>query len=132
MSKSTVSPKKMTDDQEFAERMLRILESQRVLGVDAYPPTLRRLAELCDLRPSDPLVKRLRTRPFFQNFSRIWSVPMSQLVSGRAVFYGERPEQLRPPRYLKLVNSGGSPSPGSRVAAPVPRSLCRSVEEIPA
>jgi hypothetical protein len=37
----------------LAERMLRVLESQRDLGADAYPPTLRRLAELCGLNGSN-------------------------------------------------------------------------------
>jgi hypothetical protein len=40
----------------LAERMLAVLESQRLLGEGAYPPTLRRLAELSDVKASDPRV----------------------------------------------------------------------------
>jgi hypothetical protein len=43
---------------ELAERMLVVLESQRRLGAEAYPPTLRRLAELCDLNASDTRVTK--------------------------------------------------------------------------
>ena len=38
---------------ELAERMRLVLEAQRRLGADAYPPTLRRLAELCEVNASD-------------------------------------------------------------------------------
>jgi hypothetical protein len=40
----------------LAVRILGVLESQRRLGGDSYPPSLRRLAELCGLRASDKLV----------------------------------------------------------------------------
>lgn len=56
MSNPTVTKRKKADDTavaELAAKMLSSLESLRVLGGDAYPPTLRRLAELCDMRPSD-------------------------------------------------------------------------------
>jgi hypothetical protein len=43
---------------ELAQRMLLVLESQRRLGAEAYPPTLRRLAELCERNASDALVPR--------------------------------------------------------------------------
>ncbi len=42
----------------LARRMLAVLESQRHLGSPAYPPTVRRLAELCELRASDKLVPK--------------------------------------------------------------------------
>jgi hypothetical protein len=38
---------------DLARRMLAVLASQKRLGADAYPPTLGRLAELCDLNASD-------------------------------------------------------------------------------
>jgi hypothetical protein len=41
---------------ELARRMLAVLESQRVLGSSAYPPTLHRLAELCEVNPYSPQV----------------------------------------------------------------------------
>ena len=43
---------------ELASRMLRVLESQRELGGDAYPPTWSRLVELCDLNVSNKLVSK--------------------------------------------------------------------------
>ena len=43
---------------ELAERMVLVLESQRRLGGEAYPPTLRRLAELCERNASDTLVPK--------------------------------------------------------------------------
>ena len=46
------------DGAELAGRMLLVLEAQRQLGAEAYPLTLRRLAELCDRNASDPLVTK--------------------------------------------------------------------------
>jgi|GEM_PF-2662602 len=40
----------------LAERMRKVLESQRRLGGNAYPPPLRRLVELCELKASDSRV----------------------------------------------------------------------------
>ena len=37
----------------LAERMIRVLESQRRLGDGSYPPTFEKLAILCGSRPSD-------------------------------------------------------------------------------
>jgi hypothetical protein len=51
-------PKPKDDGSELARRMVLVLESQRTLGADAYPPTLRRLAALCDANPSDPRVAK--------------------------------------------------------------------------
>jgi hypothetical protein len=45
-------------EQELATRMLLVLEAQRKLGADAYPPTLRRLAELCEWKASNTLVTK--------------------------------------------------------------------------
>jgi len=42
----------------LAERMRLVLEAQRRLGADAYPPTLRRLAELCEVNASDTRVTK--------------------------------------------------------------------------
>ena len=46
------------DGSELAGRMIAVLEAQRRLGDGAYPPTLRRLAELCDLNGSDARVAK--------------------------------------------------------------------------
>jgi hypothetical protein len=43
---------------ELAERMRLVLEAQRRLGPDAYPSTLRRLAELCEINASDTRVPK--------------------------------------------------------------------------
>jgi hypothetical protein len=45
---SWAMPAKRDAATELAEKMLRALEAQRDLGTNAYPPTLRRLAELAD------------------------------------------------------------------------------------
>jgi hypothetical protein len=45
-------------DELLAGRMLAVLESQRPLGAPAYPPTLRRLAELCEVKASDSRVPK--------------------------------------------------------------------------
>ena len=50
--------KKPDDRAELAGRMLAVLEAQRRLGNEAYPPTLRRLAELCNLNASDTRVTK--------------------------------------------------------------------------
>ncbi len=45
-------------EEVLARRMLKVLESQRRLGGAAYPPTLRRLAQLCDVHGSDARVPK--------------------------------------------------------------------------
>src|SRR5438445_5834506 len=45
-------------EEVLARRMLKVLESQRRLGGAAYPPTLRRLAELCEVKGSDARVPK--------------------------------------------------------------------------
>jgi hypothetical protein len=52
----TKKPKE--DSAGLANRMLLVLEAQRRLGAEAYPPTLRRLAELCDVNASDTRVTK--------------------------------------------------------------------------
>src|SRR5262245_19461306 len=42
----------------LSRRMLSVLESQRRLGAEAYPPTLRRLAELCEVKGSDNAIRK--------------------------------------------------------------------------
>jgi hypothetical protein len=57
--KEDAPPKKPKDPiPELAERIFVVLESQQRLGAEAYPPTLRRLAELCDLNASDTRVTK--------------------------------------------------------------------------
>jgi hypothetical protein len=43
---------------ELARRMVVVLESQRRLGPDAYPPIFSRLTELCERNPSDKNVAK--------------------------------------------------------------------------
>lgn len=57
-SKRATAEKPKDDGAELAARMLLVLESQRRLGAEAYPPTLRRLAELCDVNASDTRVTK--------------------------------------------------------------------------
>jgi hypothetical protein len=45
-------------EEVLARRMLRVLESQRRLGGADYPPTLRRLAELCQVDGSDARIPK--------------------------------------------------------------------------
>jgi hypothetical protein len=45
-------------EEVLARRMLAVLESQRTLGEDAYPPTLRRLAELCEVKGSENVIRK--------------------------------------------------------------------------
>src|SRR5205814_10343813 len=47
----------------LAKRMLAVLASQRRLGGAAYPPTLRRLAELCEIKASDTRVPKAANHP---------------------------------------------------------------------
>jgi hypothetical protein len=59
---STISIKvKSITPADLATRMLQVLESQRNLVGDAYPTTLRRLAELCDQKGSDNIVPKAAT-----------------------------------------------------------------------
>ena len=45
-------------DELLARRMIAVLESQHRLGGDAYPPTLRRLAELCEVKGSENVIRK--------------------------------------------------------------------------
>ena len=45
-------------DEKLAQRMLLVLKSQRRLGTEAYPPLLRRIAELCELEASNTRVTK--------------------------------------------------------------------------
>jgi hypothetical protein len=45
-------------DQLLALRMIAVLESQRRLGEGAYPPSLRRLAELCEVKGSENVIRK--------------------------------------------------------------------------
>lgn len=51
----------------LAERMIRVLESQRRLGSEAYPPTLARLAELSGVKASDPTVAKAANKKTFKD-----------------------------------------------------------------
>jgi hypothetical protein len=42
----------------LSRRMLSVLESQRRLGEESYPPTLRRLAELCEVKGSENAIRK--------------------------------------------------------------------------
>ena len=44
--------------ERMARRMIAKLESQRRLGGDAYPPSLRRLAELCEVKGSENVIRK--------------------------------------------------------------------------
>lgn len=67
-------PNQKVVEAELADRMLRVLESQRLLGGDAYPPTLGRLAELSGAKASDPLVIQIpRREPFRSRALVAWS-----------------------------------------------------------
>ena len=57
-SKPSPARKPKDDGAELAGRMLLVLEAQKRLGAEAYPPTLRRLAELCDVNASDARVTK--------------------------------------------------------------------------
>jgi hypothetical protein len=45
-------------DQLLARRMVAALESQRRLGGEAYPPSLRGLAELCEFKGSENVIRK--------------------------------------------------------------------------
>jgi hypothetical protein len=51
--KSAPRKPKVDGTAELAGRMLVVLESQRSLGHESYPPTLRRLAALCEVKISE-------------------------------------------------------------------------------
>jgi len=53
-------------DEKLAQRMLLVLESQRRLGTEAYPPLLRRIAELCELEASNALVTKATNHSVFK------------------------------------------------------------------
>lgn len=56
-------PAKKSPADELAEKMTAVLEGQRGLGADAYPLTLRRLAELTDpAAPADLILKAAVTK----------------------------------------------------------------------
>jgi hypothetical protein len=45
-------------EDRLARRMAAVLESQRRLGGEAYPPTLRQLAELCEVKGAESAVRK--------------------------------------------------------------------------
>jgi nucleotide-binding universal stress UspA family protein len=50
---------------DLAGHLVQVLEAQRRLGSDSYPPTLRRLTELTDPATSDELVRQaVKKKPF--------------------------------------------------------------------
>ena len=53
------------DESELAQRMLLVLEAQRRLGTEAYPPLLRRIAELCELEASNTRVTKAASHSVF-------------------------------------------------------------------
>lgn len=63
LKRAPVKPK--LDESELAQRMLRVLESQRRLGTEAYPPLLRRIAELCELEASNTRVTKAASHSVF-------------------------------------------------------------------
>ncbi len=48
-------------DQLLARRMVAVLETQRRLGGEAYPPTLRGLADLCEFKGSETVIRKAAT-----------------------------------------------------------------------
>jgi hypothetical protein len=61
-------PTKAAEEREIsalAGRMLSVLEDHHRQGSDAYPPTLRRLAELCDVDGADPRVLKAAAKKVF-------------------------------------------------------------------
>ncbi len=62
---SAVKKKPKHDDSELAGRLLLVLESQRRLGAEAYPPLLRRIAELCELNANDPIFTKAASHKSF-------------------------------------------------------------------
>jgi hypothetical protein len=65
LKRAPVKPKPKLDESELAQRMLRVLESQRRLGTEAYPPLLRRIAELCELEASNTRVTKAASHSVF-------------------------------------------------------------------
>ena len=53
MARLIASGKLPSEFAVLAERMIRVLESQRRLGDGSYPPTFEKLAILCGTRHSD-------------------------------------------------------------------------------
>jgi hypothetical protein len=51
---------------ELADKLLRVLQSQRGLGSDSYPLTVQRLVELADAAAPAPLVKKVLAKRTFQ------------------------------------------------------------------
>jgi hypothetical protein len=61
-------PEKAPKPEEvLASRMLAVLEGQKRLGASAYPPTLRRLAELCEVNGSDARVSKAASHAILTN-----------------------------------------------------------------
>ncbi len=61
-------PKKKAEGREIdalVQRLILVLESQRRLGGDAYPPTLERLGKLCELLPTDERLKTAASKSSF-------------------------------------------------------------------
>jgi len=50
-------------EERLAQRLLSVLEAQRRLGEEAYPPTLRRLAELCGRKGPETEIRKAASSP---------------------------------------------------------------------
>jgi len=58
-------------DEILSKRMLAVLDSQRRLGSAAYPPTLRRLAELCEVHGSATRAVKAMSHPTLAERARV-------------------------------------------------------------
>src|SRR5262245_25248697 len=59
----------------LSETMLGALESRRQLGGDAYPPTLRELAELCDVPADDGRILKAIGKKTFKERAQVVGKP---------------------------------------------------------
>src|SRR5439155_438451 len=124
-----------------ARRMLKVLESQRRLRGEAYPPTLRRLAELCEVNGSDTRVPKAATHALMADRAVVVARAGKRLLLDAPVVLKEDLEESLPRGLPGGVRTARPPPgvdqlrearrPPERVIRIQPRGVRRRAAEAP-
>lgn len=107
---------------EMVEAMIRVLESQRILGDGSYPPTLEKLAELCELRASDTRIDKAAGKAVFKQRAVVAWSPQNKPAREAPVFLAtaaeldEAAEEVAPAVLIALLKQTKESSRADTVA----------------
>jgi hypothetical protein len=97
-----MAKKKQSPTSELAEKLLAVLQAQRVLGKDAYPLTLQRLSELTDPQASSELVGKAVASRFFKDKA---IVALKNSMASPVALVDDRDQLAANPALLEVVLS---------------------------